>query len=907
MSDLDSRATKKSTDLTLPDKLSRLSYGQTLKLLGSNAPKLLRGGAKWDFRLDEDVYLGEDLFRLRFPLGTSESESARVAVTIRLMADSYDRLHWSCTACESLCEHVGAAFSLILDEKMALGLSGPPLERVPAESLGEEELLKRAIEERWERARAERMTVQSAEPSQPWTDYTVASKISGKTYRVALRGFEPGESYCSCPDFRTNTLGACKHILHVVTKLKRRFAAAELKKPYKRRTISVHINYGGKAALRLLLPEKLDPESAKVVEQLRGRDIDDVTGLLKRIQSLERRGRTVHIYPDAEEFIQRRLLLDNIAKRAAEIRRHPESHPLLRELLKVELLPYQLDGIAFAAGAGRAVLADDMGLGKTIQAIGVAEFLAREAGISKVLVICPASVKSQWRNEIERFCTRDCQLVFGGVAARGQQYANNCFFTVCNYEQVLRDILSIERAKWDLIILDEGQRIKNWEAKTSRVIKGLRSRFALVLTGTPVENRLDDLYSIVQFIDDRRLGPAFRFYNRHRVVDDRGKVLGYKNLSELRENLQPVLLRRTRQSVRQQLPGRTNEIIRVTPTEEQLGLHGSHMQVVIQITQKKFLTEMDLLRLQKHLLMCRMSADSTLLVDKQAPGYSSKLEELDRLFDRLFSEEGRKVLLFSEWTTMLDLIEPLLRKRRLAFVRLDGSVPQKLRQGLVHEFQSNPRCRLFLTTNAGSTGLNLQAANTVINVDLPWNPAVLEQRVARAYRMGQKQPVQVFILITEGTIEERMLSTLSAKHDLALAALDVESDVDQLKLVGGMEELRRRLEVLLGAHPEAPRDESLRRDTEADTARRTRLALSGGQLLSAAFQFLGELLPAPTPSSASTSAANALTARLGQNLADLVETDEHGRPQFTFTLPDKAALDNLTHVLSRLLTQTQPE
>jgi len=188
----------------------------------------------------------------------------------------------------------------------------------------------------------------------------------------------------------------------------------------------------------------------------------------------------------------------------------------------------------------------------------------------------------------------------------------------------------------------------------------------------------------------------------------------------------------------------------------------------------------------------------TFLVDKQAPGYSSKLEELDELFDRLFSEEGRKVLLFSEWTTMLDLIEPLLKKRRLPFVRL-GSVPQKQRHALVHQFQSNPRCRLFLTTNAGSTGLNLQTANTVINVDLPWNPAVLEQRIARAYRMGQKQPVQVFILITEETIEERLLSTLSAKHDLALAALDAESDVNQVKLEGGMEELRRRLEVLLGA------------------------------------------------------------------------------------------------------------
>src|SRR5438034_11544939 len=114
------------------------------------------------------------------------------------------------------------------------------------------------------------------------------------------------------------------------------------------------------------------------------------------------------------------------------------------------------------------------------------------------------------------------------------------------------------------------------------------------------------------------------------------------------------------------------------------------MRLVNRITRKKFLTEMDLLRLQKHLLMCRMSANSTFLVDKEAPGYSSKLEELDDLFDRLFSEENRKVLLFSEWTTMLDLIEPLLEKRGLSFVRLDGSVPQKLRQGLVHEFQSNP-------------------------------------------------------------------------------------------------------------------------------------------------------------------------------------------------------------------------
>ena len=128
-------------------------------------------------------------------------------------------------------------------------------------------------------------------------------------------------------------------------------------------------------------------------------------------------------------------------------------------------------------------------------------------------------------------------------------------------------------------------------------------------------------------------------------------------------------------------------------------------------------------------------------------------------------------------------------------------MPQKDRQALVNRFCEEPDCRLFITTNAGSTGLNLQAANTVINVDLPWNPAILEQRIARAHRMGQQQPVQVYVLVTEETIEEGLLNTLSAKHDLALAALDPDSDVTRVHLVSGMDELRGRLEVLVGRVP----------------------------------------------------------------------------------------------------------
>jgi ERCC4-related helicase len=893
--------TRPSGQLSLKDRLSRLTFVDACKLLGPTGAKLIQQGANlWDIQIEDDVHLGEDLFHLRLPETTPDGQP--LIVTITLMAEARQRLHWNCSQCFQACAHVGAAFSLILEEKLALGLAARPRERVPVESLNEEELVAKALADRAERARVEKMAVRTADASRPWTDYTVTNRTSGKSYHVALRGTRPGDSACSCPDFRTNTLGTCKHILHVLKKVKRRFSPKELRQPFRHRHLAVVLRYAEDVTLRLLTPERLDDATARLVKPLQDRTIEDLQDLLRRLAQLQKLGQEVSVYPDAEEYIQQQLILDRLRDRTAAIRRDPANHALRTTLLKAPLLPYQLDGIAFAAGAGRAVLADDMGLGKTIQGVGVAEFLAREADIKKVLIVCPASLKSQWRNEIHRFCSRPVQLVSGAAAQRGRQYASACFFTVCNYEQVLRDILAIEPVKWDLIILDEGQRIKNWASKTSAVVKGLKSRFALVLSGTPLENRLDELYSVVQFIDDRRLGPGFRFFNRHRVVDERGKVLGYKNLGELRQALAPILLRRTRDSVKLELPPRSTEIVRIPPTEEQLGLHNTHMQIVAAITRKKFLNEMDLLRLKKSLLMCRLAANSTFLVNKEEPGFSTKLEHLGELFDRIFEEEGRKVVLFSEWTTMLDLIEAQLRQRRLEFVRLDGSVPQKQRQELVHKFQTDAGCKLFITTNAGSVGLNLQAANTVINVDLPWNPAVLEQRVSRAHRMGQMQPVQVFVLVTEQTIEENLLTTLAAKRDLALAALDAESEVEQVDLASGMEDLKSRLEILLGARPEAPVDES-QKQASAEAARqqaeaqRQRVAAAGGELLGAAFRFLGELVgqqdaPAPPP---------ALVDHLRAGLHSCVDEGADGKPRLTVTLPDRGALEGLAQTLARLL------
>jgi superfamily II DNA/RNA helicase len=250
---------------------------------------------------------------------------------------------------------------------------------------------------------------------------------------------------------------------------------------------------------------------------------------------------------------------------------------------------------------------------------------------------------------------------------------------------------------------------------------------------------------------------------------------------------------------------------------------------------------------------------------------------------------------------MLNLIEPILEKQELDYVRLDGSVPQKKRQGLIHRFQNDPACRLFITTNAGSTGLNLQAANTVINVDLPWNPAVLEQRIGRAHRMGQKQPVQVFLLVTENTLEENLLATLSAKHELAQAVLDPDSELTEVDMATGMEELKRRLEVLLGEKPDAAEDESMRLQVEREAealVRKEKIAAAGGKLVGAAFAFIGEMFSDTDETDEMTQLAGAFKSKL----SDCLEKADDGSLRMTISLPDETFLDNMARSLAQMVS-----
>lgn len=332
----------------------------------------------------------------------------------------------------------------------------------------------------------------------------------------------------------------------------------------------------------------------------------------------------------------------------------------------------------------------------------------------------------------------------------------------------------------DIVILDEAQRIKNWRAKTSQNIKRLSSPYTMVLTGTPVENNIEELYSLVQYINQYLLGSLHHFLTSHQLLEEEtGKVTGYKGLNGIGQKLSGIMLRRTKKEVLKQLPERMDKNLFVPMTEQQMELHTQYGDTVAQLVNKwkrfGFLNEKDRQTLLNCLGMMRMVCDSTYIIDQQT-NHQTKLDELFNILDELLVNLDEKVVIFSQWERMTRLIANGLTDRKIKFENLHGGIPSKDREALFTNFNNDPECRVFLSTDAGGVGLNLQAAANIINMDIPWNPAVLEQRIARIYRMGQKKNVSVTNIISQETIEHRMLSVLKFKSAVAAGILDNGED-----------------------------------------------------------------------------------------------------------------------------------
>ena len=321
--------------------------------------------------------------------------------------------------------------------------------------------------------------------------------------------------------------------------------------------------------------------------------------------------------------------------------------------------------------------------------------------------------------------------------------------------------------------------MKNWNTQISRAAGKIESDYSVILSGTPLENKLDELYSIVEFVDNFRLAPYYLFKENHIITDETGKVLGYKNLNEIGKKLSDILIRRRKKDVKLQMPKRMDKNLFVPMTKEQMGMHqewqNNVRMLVLKWRRMHFLSDKDRKRLMLFLSQMRMVCDSSYILD-QKTRYDTKVDECVNIINDIISEEGEKVVVFSQWERMTRLIAKELEKKEIGFEYLYGGVPSEKRKNLVDNFMNEPSSRVFLSTDAGSTGLNLQAAATIINIDLPWNPAVLEQRIGRIYRLCQQSNIQVINLVAPHSIEESMLGKLRFKTSLFEGVLDDGED-----------------------------------------------------------------------------------------------------------------------------------
>jgi hypothetical protein len=678
--------------------------------------------------------------------------------------------------------------------------------------------------------------------------HTRRSGSSRRPYATVIFSVDPIHAECGCPDFVRNSLGFCKHVaiallsaIQTAEKRKRQVPPHDRPSPTglqwhpirpgvedSERLSHIHwvedeLQTRRSPRLRARLSNWFTPPNTLGLRQIknffaatpqkRHELLEQLSQLLKLCN--DKAGAPLH--PAIGQLIGDEM------KRVSPVvwHKHPRTASLLSGL-KRPLYPYQEQTIDTFLRSGRLLVADDMGLGKTTQAIACCLALWKARRISRGLLVVPAPLKSQWEREWGVCANIPIEVVTGNPTDRADAYRRmKRGFLIVNYEQVLRDLTTIQ--EWDpqVIVLDEAQRIKNWETKIARHIKSLHPPYRLMLTGTPMENRLEEIGSLMDWIDDQALEPKWRLVPWHSMYDDGKKhVVGARHLEHLRERLKYSMIRRVRQEVLDQLPPRTDTVVPVEMTTEQIEYHDSFRQPIAQLmntARRRPLTQAEFLRLMSMLTKQRIVSDSFELTNfeeywedlKQiatpSPEMiqrlsSPKLTILRDLVTSIVIEQRRKVVVFSQWTRMLKLcqwaIAEVLSTNGLRSVFFTGEESLDRRTNNVVDFHDDPSCAVMFLSDAGSVGLNLQrAASACINLDLPWNPAVLEQRIGRIYRIGQTEPIDVYNLVSDYGIEGRICAILDSKQALFSGLFDGMSDTVRYEQEGGM---LKQLQQLLG-------------------------------------------------------------------------------------------------------------
>jgi SNF2 family DNA or RNA helicase len=438
------------------------------------------------------------------------------------------------------------------------------------------------------------------------------------------------------------------------------------------------------------------------------------------------------------------------------------------------LYDFQKIGAAFLKARSASFLADVPGLGKTIQTIAALEDEKR------VLILCPASLKFYWLQEIKKWSDENTLVIDGDKRKRVCAWkTEGVKYYVANYELLPHDFDEMPK-EWDAIVADEATRVSNSTAKTTKLLKQLRTKKKIALTGTPISNSPNDLYSIIDWLSPRFLGTYNQFLSRYCIVDARypSMILGYQNLSELKYRVSRFILRRTKEEVFTQFPPKTINDIVFDLSEEERKLYDDIRNLIWEELESLTINKGTLQQVLVKMLRLKQATDHPALISDLQK--SSKLEALRGLIKEII-ENDDKVIVFSQFAEMAKRIHDDMPQSLLIY----GDVPAEKRQQIVNLFQNEPFYKVLVMTEAGAYGLNLQAASYVIHYDSPWSVAKLMQREDRAHRIGQTKPVTVYNLIARQTIDEYVLKKLHKKQKLAVELLQ---DVERLEAQGIDEE-----------------------------------------------------------------------------------------------------------------------
>lgn len=603
------------------------------------------------------------------------------------------------------------------------------------------------VARRRERARTEKFVITNTEPAEPVFSNFEVQSASGMRYEVEIRDVAWRQVFCTCTDFRVNRLGTCKHVEAVFDWLEKNHAKAlEEAMESGSQRVDIIPDTDGE---RLCVERNLDrlPASLRAYVDEEGvQRRADSEAFAEAVEKLK--NPAVRLTGEARAWLARRAA----QREKVELRRRYEQEvrsgfaPLSETLQP--LYPFQREGMLHLAFNERAMLADDFGLGRSLQAIAACALLAREEKARRVLVVSPRSLRSEWEEQIRSHTVLSLATLPTLPSAHRAYFARAAFFTLATYEQAAAVVGELnEEFRPDVVILDEAQRIADWNDPQALSIKRLKSRFAFVLADDLPWARLDAVYSIVSFLDPEVVGPLFRFNREFYELDESGRAIGVRNIEKLRERIRPLVLRRTQAEVASQLPPVNRRVYRVEPTTAQKNMIYSHMREAeaLRGSGEMRLKGTARTRLMQYLCEARMACDSPRLLDSSA----SKGPKMEELF-RILQESSGKVVVFSEWDGMIGLLKSGMDSAGMTFA--DGNT----RAGR-ERFDDEDACRVLLSTDATWQGWRPASCDLLVHFDIPWTARQMERRLDRVRRPDARQNLNEVFLVAADTIEDRLL------------------------------------------------------------------------------------------------------------------------------------------------------